>query len=221
MGTRRRMCAALGALAVVGTSLSAAGCSSSSSAARPTMVIAGQLPGSALPNLSAGERGKLATATTVPLAQENPTTLLFQAIGSFQACLQGLGITFVGAPNPSDPSSPANNPTYVKGLGTCAARSDILQALKAEQSAQDNLTPAQVKTENQEYLKWRKCMIGLGWSIPTPEPNSKGLLFSFGTSGGAADDMRPPSGQTLFSSNDMQSCASKILSSSNGSPPGG
>ena len=87
-------------------------------------------------------------------------------------------------PNAGNPNSPANNPTYIKNLTTCAAQSNILQALKAEQSAQDNLTPAQVKTENQDYLKWRTCMIGRGWGIPTPTPNSKGLLFSFGGTGG-------------------------------------
>ncbi len=127
-----------------------------------------------------------AAATTIPLAQQNPTTALFTATGIFQSCLSNLGVTFVGAPNPSNPSSPANNPGYLKNLVTCATKSNILQALKAVQSAQDNLTPSQVKKENKDYLKWRKCMIARGWGIPQPTPNAKGLLFSFGGTGGGS-----------------------------------
>ena len=63
-----------------------------------------------------------------------------------------MGVTFVGAPNPANPSSPANDPNYIKALSTCAAKSNIVQALKAVQSAQDNLTPAQVKKQNKGYL---------------------------------------------------------------------
>ena len=120
-------------------------------------------------------------------------------------------MTFVGVPNPSDPNSPTNNPTYLKNLGTCAAQSNILQALKSAQSAQDNLTPAQVKKENKDYLKWRKCMIADGWGIPTPTPNSKGLLFSFGGTERRRRRRRstPPPGQSLLSSPDLQDCAAK------------
>ena len=149
-----------------------------------------------------------AASVTVPLAKQNPTTALFSAVATFQSCLTGRGVTFVGAPNPKDPAT--NNPTYLKNLVACAAQSHILQALKTEQSAQDNLTAAQVKTENKDYLKWRTCMIGRGWGIPTPTPNSKGLLFSFGgTGGGSSEQMTPPPGQSLISSPDLQECAAK------------
>ena len=93
----------------------------------------------------------------MPLAKADPTTSLFTAVGVFQACLSGLGVSFIGVPSAADPNSPANNPTYLKDLETCAAKSNILQALKTEQSAQDNLTLAQVKKENQAYLKWRSA----------------------------------------------------------------
>jgi hypothetical protein len=176
-------------------------------------IRAGQAPPGELPTGSTHAAGK-ATAATIPLAQQNPTTALFTAIGTFQSCLSNLGVTFVGAPDPSNPSSPANNPGYLKNLGTCATKSNILQALKAAQSAQDNLTPAQVKKENKEYLQWRKCMIGRGWGIPQPTPNAKGLLFSFGGTGGGgggggggAGGFKPPPGQSLFNSSDLQQCA--------------
>ena len=44
--------------------------------------------------------------------------------------------------------------------------------------------PTQIKVQNKGYLTWRDCMIGRGWGIPEPKPDSKGRLFSFSTSGG-------------------------------------
>jgi hypothetical protein len=197
-----------GALAVL--ALSAAACSSANSTAT-VFIHSGQAPPGALPT---GGLGKLArtVANTVPLAQQNPTTALFTAVGVFQSCLSNLGVKFIGAPNPSDPSSPANDPGYLKNLVTCATKSKIVQALKAAQSAQDNLTPAQVKKENKDYLNWRKCMISRGWGIPQPTPNAKGLLFSFGGTGGgggggAGAGFKAPPGQSLLSSSDLQQCA--------------
>ena len=168
----------LGALAVFG--LTAAGCSSSANSATTTYVAAGQIPQADRPDGGARGAHLNADAVTIPLAKQNPTTALFSAVATFQSCLSGRGVTFQGAPDPKNPNSPANDPTYVKSLVACAAQSHILQALKSAQSAQDNLTPKQVKTENNDYLKWRKCMIARGWGIPTPTPNAKGLLFSFG-----------------------------------------
>ena len=195
--------------------LGAMSCSGGSNASDVVAIQAGQAPPGALPTGTKAKAAEDATAATIPLAQQNPTTALFTSIGVFQSCLSELGVTFVGAPDPSDPSSPANSPTYLKSLGTCATKSNILQALKAAQSAQSNLTPSQVKKENKDYLKWRKCMIGRGWGIPQPTPNSQGLLFSFGGSGGGgggsadggAGGFTAPPGQSLLSSSDLQQCA--------------
>jgi hypothetical protein len=195
--------------------LGAMSCSGGSNASDVVAIQAGQAPPGALPTGAKAKAAENATAATIPLAQQNPTTALFTSIGVFQSCLSELGVTFVGAPDPSNPSSPANSPTYLKSLGTCATKSNILQALKAAQSAQSNLTPSQVKKENKDYLKWRKCMIGRGWGIPQPTPNSQGLLFSFGGSGGGgggsadggAGGFTAPPGQSLLSSSDLQQCA--------------
>jgi len=189
--------------------LVATSCSGGSGSTDVVTIQAGQAPPGALPTGTNAKTAGNATAATVPLAQQNPTTALFTSIGVFQSCLSNLGVTFVGAPDPSNPSSPANSPSYLKSLGTCATKSNILQALKAAQSAQDNLTPAQVKKENKDYLKWRKCMIGRGWGIPQPTPNSKGLLFSFGGTGGSGGGtgFTAPPGQSILNSSDLQQCA--------------
>ncbi len=199
------------ALAIFLVATVMAGCGgASNSASKAAIVESGQIPRADIP--AGGLKGKGASGSsggTIPLAKQNPTTALFTSIGVFQSCLAGLGVTFVGAPNPSDPNSGANDPSYIKSLTTCAAKSDIIQALKAAQSAQDNLTQAQVKTENKDYLKWRTCMIARGWGIPEPKPNSKGLLFSFGAASGASAQFKPPPGQSVLSSSDVQDCAAK------------
>ena len=64
-------------------------------------------------------------------------------------------------------------------MSKCAAKSNILQALKDYGTFQDNLTPDEIKVQNKGYLAWRECMIGRGWGIPEPKPDSKGRLFSF------------------------------------------
>ena len=122
-----------------------------------------------------------ATDTTIPLDnKEDPSKTLFSALGKFRSCLDDLGVAFIGAPNAADPSSPTNDPDYINGLSTCAARSNIVQALQASQSANDNLSPAEIELRNKGYLKWRSCMIDRGWKIPKPVPDSQGRLFAFG-----------------------------------------
>jgi hypothetical protein len=173
-------------------------------AIRPVSASAG-----AAGSVAAGGSGA-ATGDTVPLAKEDPTTKFFGALGVFQSCLKGLGVKFIGIPDQSNPNSPTNDPTYIKGLSTCAAKSNIVQALKDQQSAQDNLTPAQVKQQNKGYLVWRDCMIGRGWGIPKPKPDSKGRLFSFGAGGGGSvPNFTAPPGQDIVTSSDVSACATE------------
>ncbi len=161
-----------------------------------------------------GSGGVVAAAgasTTIPLAKKDPTTEFFQATSSFSACLKGLGVSFIGAPDPSHPNSPANDPNYLKALEKCAAQSNILQALKDFQASQNNLTPKQIQQENQQYLRWRTCMIARGWTIPQPSPDSQGRLFSVSTSGNGLQ-ITPPPGQSLFNSPDIQACTAQAQS---------
>ncbi len=158
------------------------------------------------------------TGTAIPLdTKQDPTKTLFSAIGQFRSCLDELGVQFIGAPNQADPSSPTNDPNYIKGLSTCAARSNIVEALKASQSANDNLSAAEIKKRNKGYLIWRSCMIDRGWKIPKPVPDAQGRLFSFGGSGGSGgqsqqsqqSQIQGPPGKDLLSSSDTQECAAK------------
>jgi hypothetical protein len=176
-------------------------------AATPDAATAGSDPAGATP--TTGSAG-------VPLDDDSdPTTDMFAAFGKFRDCLQDEGIKFLGAPDPSNPESPTNDPTYLEGLGTCAARSNIVQALQAAQAEQDTLTPAQIKERNKSYLKWRQCMIDFGWDIPKPTPDSKGRLFAFDTSG-SGPQIEPPPGKDLFTSKDIDKCASRVQRASQG-----
>jgi hypothetical protein len=165
---------------------------------------------SAAAGATAAPGSTLAPSDAVPLAKEDPTTKFFKALGIFQSCLKGLNVKFIGVPDGKDPSAPVNNPDYIKALSTCAAKSNIVQALKDQQAAQDNLTPAQIETQNKGFLKWRDCMISRGWGIPKPKPDAKGRLFAFGAGGGSAvPQFTPPPGQDIITSSDVQQCATQ------------
>jgi hypothetical protein len=147
--------------------------------------------------------------SSVPLDKNsNPTEDLLASFGKFRDCLNGEHVKFIGAPDASNPESPTNDPDYIKALSTCAARSNIIQALQAAQAEQDTLTPAQIKERNKGYLAWRDCMIKRGWVIPKPTPDSKGRLFAFGTGGGP--QLKPPAGKDLFNSKDIEQCSAKV-----------
>jgi len=208
-------------VAALGLALSACG---GGGDADPTVLQAGQVdiklpPGYEVvdgkvvtPNGGAGGGGSGNTAsvtTTIPLAQDqDPTTALFDAISKFRGCLDGLGVRFIGAPDAANPNAPSNDPEYVRALGTCASRSNITQALQAAQSANDSLTPEEIKDQNKAYLKWRTCMIGRGWKIAEPVPDEKGRLFSFGS--GSTGQIEAPPGKDILSSNDTSECADRV-----------
>jgi hypothetical protein len=227
MGTRF---VTAGAVALsLALALGAAGCGGSSSDAsgQPQVIRAGQvnlqLPdgwkvtahGASRPATGSGSgngdvaAGAGGSTDTVPLAKEDPTTKFFKSLTIFRTCLSDLGVKFIGAPDPKNPNSPTNDPDYLKALGTCAAKSNIVQALKDEQAAQDALTPKQIETQNKGYLKWRKCMIARGWGMPDPKPDSKGRLFSF-SNNGQPPDFKPPPGQDILGSSDMTECATEV-----------
>jgi hypothetical protein len=163
----------------------------------------------AAPSASGASGATGETSDTIPLATQDPTTKFFTAINTFQSCLKGLGVKFIGAPNPGDPAT--NDPNYIKNLSTCAAKSNILQALKEQQSYQDNLTPEQIEEQNEGYLAWRDCMIERGWGIPEPKPDEKGRLFSFGgAEQGQTPNFDPPPGEDILSSSDVRDCAAQV-----------
>ncbi len=144
------------------------------------------------------------TEETIPLneSEEPASSRLLKAVGRFNACLDDEGIEFIGAPSPDNPAT--QDPLYLEGLGTCAARSNIVQALSEAQQENDNLTPDEIEERNEGYLIWRDCMIERGWGIPEPVPDEQGRLFNFG---GGGTGIAPPAGESLLDSEDLSECA--------------
>jgi hypothetical protein len=221
-GARRARVVAVALLAVFAVLLGA--CGGGSDQADPSVLPAGQLdiklpagfkvvdgkvqrPASAS-DAAAGKAPADAPTTTIVSTAQDPTTSLFTAFGKFRACLTSSGTKFIGAPNAADPNSPTNDPTYIKALTVCAARSNIQQALANAQKANDNLTPAEIKTRNKGYLVWRTCMVNKGWQIAEPVPDAQGRLFNFGGSG-SQNQIQAPPGKDLLSSPDLQQCSAK------------
>lgn len=169
----------------------------------------GRQVGESAASAGSGAATTAAPSDTIPLAQQDPVTKFFTAFGTFRSCLKNQGLSFIGVPDPKKPDSPANDPAYVKGLQTCAAQSNIVQALQEMQTAQNNLTPDQIEAQNKQYLAWRDCMIGHGWKIPEPKPDSKGRLLSFGADN-SGPQIEAPAGQQsgdIFDSSDFADCA--------------
>jgi hypothetical protein len=213
------------ALLMLVAALGAVGCGGSAST-DPQVLRAGQVdirlpdgwtvtehgaerPGGSSTSGDGASDGQAATGSTdtVPLAKQDPTTAFFSATQKFRDCLKQLGTAFIGAPDASNPDSPANDPEYLQDLSTCASKSGIVQAMQEMQKAQDDMTPAEIEKQNKSYLTWRKCMIGKGWKIGEPKPDEKGRLFSF--SGGRTPDIEPPAGKSILGDKDMQTCADK------------
>jgi hypothetical protein len=172
-------------------------------------------PGSPPTAPAGGGTTPTTSKSSVPIAKDsNPTEDLLASFGKFRDCLNDENVKFIGAPDASNPESPTNDPDYIKALSTCAARSNIVQALQAAQAEQDTLTPAQIKERNKGYLAWRDCMVKRGWGIPKPTPDSKGRLFAFGTGGGP--QLKPPAGKDLFNSKDIEQCSAKAQRATQG-----
>ena len=148
-------------------------------------------------------------ASAIPLDEDkNALADLLSAYGKFRRCMEDLGVRFIGVPDQSSPDAPTNDPTYIDNLRTCAARSNILQALQDAESANENLPASEIERRNKAYLKWRRCLVDRGWKVPEPTPDSEGRLFSFGGAGGP--QMEPPPGQDLLEGSDLEECAAKV-----------
>ncbi len=145
---------------------------------------------------------------TIPTnADDRPAVFgLLDALDVFNDCLTGEGFDFIGLPGEGEPSDPRNDPAYGAALASCAARSNIVQALRDTREENADLTPEQIETRNRAYLAWRSCMIGRGWQVPEPVPDADGLLGG-NLQGGADGGLQPPPGESLLGSDDLRECA--------------
>lgn len=99
---------------------------------------------------------------------------LFEAFGAFRKCLSADGQEIKG--DLTDRNNPAfKDPTYVKTLQKCAARTKIAEIFQEFQSIQKTMTPEQVKERNEGLKKLQPCLEKKGWTIETTT-NEIGLI---------------------------------------------
>ncbi len=155
------------------------------------------------------------TTTTLPQEELDPGEALFEAVGVFQSCLDAEGYEFIGIPfqEETDPEAPVNQQPYIDALVACAARSQIQERLAEADAARADLTAEEVENQNRQFIAFRDCMVGRGWSIPEPVPNEQGLLF--GGFASTASWVGPP-GESLTTSDDLGECQSEAGATAGG-----
>lgn len=133
----------------------------------PDQVVAMKNPNSGTATGDASSSGAAdATSDTLPLNQDNrpPEVKLFSAYQKFTSCLKADGYKVEG--NLQDRNNPIfQNKEYVASLTKCAARSDILGALRATREANAKLTPEEVQQKNENFKKISDCLKKRNWTI--------------------------------------------------------
>jgi hypothetical protein len=142
------------------------------------------------------------TSDTLPQNEDEGSAIggLFEAFAVFRTCLDEEGYAFIGRPDPTlEATDPVNDSGYGEALGKCAAVSDIVNAVEAQQSESENLDTEGIETRNRQLVLWVDCMEGRGFVISEITTNERGL--------NQPTNIEAPEGQSLFDSDDMAECA--------------
>ena len=140
----------------------------------------------------------VSTADTVPQNDEEGSAItgLFEALAVFASCLGDEGYDFIGRPDPAlEADDPVNDSGYIEALTKCAAVSQIIEALAAQEAESDNLDTEGIETRNRQLVYWTDCMVGRGWTIGAVATDENGL--------NTPTELEPPDGQSLIDSPDM------------------
>ncbi|MDG1464647.1 MAG: hypothetical protein P8Q20_06095 [Acidimicrobiales bacterium] len=142
---------------------------------------------------------------TVPLAEEervHPGVRLMSALDEFNACLAEEGHEWIGFPDAAaGPEAPANQPAYLQALQLCNSRTGISDAYQSYETSRSDLSPEEIRQENQNFIDLVDCLRGLGWLVGDLRPDEDGLL-------NPGDEFVGPDGGIV--SDDIRDCASEI-----------
>ena len=119
------------------------------------------------------------TKETVPLAEEdiNPGVKLMGALDDFNSCLATEGYEWMGFPNPDlGANDLVNQPGYLQALQFCNSRTGISQAFQEFQTSRSDLTPEEIRQENENFILLADCLRSKGWLIGELSPDENGLL---------------------------------------------
>ncbi len=151
-----------------------------------------------------------ATEDTIPQEEQTADEVFFDSVGTFMSCMDVEVGGFIGLPDSfadaasGDQSQPVNQPAYLDALQSCAARSNIINTMQAAEDS-SRFTPEEIEERNRNFIAFRDCLIGRGWSIPEPSPDENGLLFHSYME--AARDWAAPEGQSILDTDDLGECA--------------
>ncbi len=145
-----------------------------------------------------------AVKETIPLAEEDvhPGVKLMGALDDFNRCLDGEGHEWIGFPNAElGPDDPVNQPGYLQALQLCNSRTQISKVYQEYQTSRADLTPDEIREENEGFIDLADCLRGRGWSIGELRPDESGLL-------NPGDQFAGPDGDIV--TDDIRDCVGEI-----------
>jgi hypothetical protein len=123
------------------------------------------------------------------------------SLDEFNSCLSSEGYSFMGLPNQeAGPEDPVNNPDYLRALVLCNSRTNIQSQFQEFQESRNELTPDEIKEQNEQTIALGECLKGKGWNIGDLAPDENGLLNP--------SQFASPDGQ--INTDDIRSCASDM-----------
>tara|TARA_Y100000590_G_scaffold449027_1_gene586548 strand:- start:1271 stop:2086 length:816 start_codon:yes stop_codon:yes gene_type:complete len=140
---------------------------------------------------------------TIPIAEEeeNAGAKLMESLDDFNSCLSSEGYSFMGLPNQeAGPEDPVNNPDYLRALVLCNSRTNIQSQFQEFQQSRNELTPDEIREQNEQTIALGDCLKGKGWSLGDLAPDENGLLNP--------SQFSSPDGQ--INTDDIRSCASEL-----------
>jgi len=144
------------------------------------------------------------TKGTVPLAEEDvhPGVKLMGALDDFNRCLDGEGHQWIGFPDAAlGPEDPVNQPGYLEALQLCNGRTQISTVYQEWQTSRAELTPDEIRQENEDFIELVDCLRKRGWTVGELRPDEAGLL-------NPGDEFSGPDGQIV--TDDIRDCVSEI-----------
>lgn len=144
------------------------------------------------------------TKETVPLAEEDvhPGVKLMGALDDFNRCLDGEGYEWIGFPNADlGADAPVNQPGYLQALQLCNSRTQISKVYQEYQTSRADLTPDEIRQENEDFIDLADCLRDRGWTVGELRPDENGLL-------NPGDEFSGPDGDIV--TDDIRDCVGEI-----------
>ena len=126
---------------------------------------------------------------------------MMDTLDQFNSCLSTEGWSFIGLPNATTGvEDPVNDPGYIDALVLCNSRTGIAEVFQEFQTSRAELTPNEIREQNEQTILLGECLKRKGWDIGELVPDANGLLNprEFQSSDGEVD------------TDDIRTCASEL-----------